>query len=580
MKLRDYQVDCLNAIKHNYALGVSRQLVVLPTGSGKMVIAANLPDALGIHPPMKVLFLVHRDELIQQAADKFKQYNPDLRVEIEKARMKADPDSDVVVASVQSIGRENSPRLTKFDPALFALIVIDECHHATARSYKTVLQHFGALKGHEIGDSAPLLVGITATPGRSDNIGLEEIFDQISFHRDIRSMIQDRWLVDIEAHRVWTDTDISGVTVRQGDFVVGKLEEAVNTPARNELVVKKYLELGNGLPALAFTVDIQHSKDLAQAFMDHGIEAFALSGKTPPEERRDALVRFQELRLPVITSCNVLSEGVDLPVSTVGLMARPTTSTLLFCQQVGRLLRPWPPPEHTGDVQYYKKHAKVLDFVDNSGRHSLINLPTIFGLRSMDLKGTPVTKALQEIEQLEARFQQIDLRACSSINEAKVVVEKVNLFQSPVIPEIVRKFSKFSWLGDTDSGYRLTLPDKTMLMVRENHLGQAEIWRLDRGTRAIVTVCPDLRTAFYKSDQLVPASQMGAVLTKARWRNDPPTEAQAYALYRWDRNLRSGFQTPKDLFTFMMRQYNSGNLGFTKGSVSSRISSLIPDRLR
>jgi hypothetical protein len=248
-------------------------------------------------------------------------------------------------------------------------------------------------------------------------------------------------------------------------------------------------------------------------------------------------------------------------------------------QQLGRVLRPWPAPEMTpGPGDYMKGSAQILDFVDSSGRHSLISLPTLFGLRGMNLKGKKVTEVLEEIEQLELKFPGIDVRGCASIDEARVTVETVNLFQPACIPAIVRKLSRFAWMGEGESAYRLSLPDRTTLIIRENHLGNAEIWRADRGTRAVIETHRNLQEAFCAADQLVPSSQIGAVMSTARWRNDPPTEAQAYALYRWDRSLRSGFKAPKDLFEFIYKQYELGVVAFTKGGISAKLSALMPTR--
>ena len=135
--LRDYQHECLQAIMAGYRAGVRRQLTCLPTGSGKTVIFAEFPRYFRMRNQM--LVLAHRAELLEQACDKIRRANPDLRIAVDQAGRIADPDCDVVVASVPTLGRRGSKRLQRLDPNRFFLVVVDEAHHATAATYKRVL---------------------------------------------------------------------------------------------------------------------------------------------------------------------------------------------------------------------------------------------------------------------------------------------------------------------------------------------------------------------------------------------------------------------------------------------------------
>src|SRR3990167_2421478 len=142
--LRPYQAECLREIHRNAGNGVRRQLVVLPTGSGKTVIFAQIPQST---PGKKTLVLAHREELLTQAAAKIRKSNPDLHIAIEQASIHASRRADVVVASVPTIGRPNSKRLIKLDPADFGTVICDEAHHSVALSYRHILNHFGILEG-------------------------------------------------------------------------------------------------------------------------------------------------------------------------------------------------------------------------------------------------------------------------------------------------------------------------------------------------------------------------------------------------------------------------------------------------
>ena len=167
--LRPYQEACLDSILKHYQEGVHQQLAVLATGTGKTVIAAQLPTKLKSVLPKKMLFIAHRTELIAQAVDKIKTWNPSLRVGVEMAEQRADVNDDVVVACVASIGRENSTRMDRLGWDNFDKIVIDEVHHVLGATYLKVLEDAGALQE----SNSKLLLGITATPRRR-NISREQ----------------------------------------------------------------------------------------------------------------------------------------------------------------------------------------------------------------------------------------------------------------------------------------------------------------------------------------------------------------------------------------------------------------------
>ena len=174
MGLRPYQSNCLEKIKYNKDQGIYRQLVAWCTGGGKTVLFAGLPDALNIKG--RVLVLVHREELATQAQDKIKHWNKNRTVGIEMGGTYSSDLDQIVVASVQTIARKGSKRLEKFKPQDFEAIVIDECHHGTSDSYITVLNHFKVFDpGNKI-----LVLGVTATPSRSDGQGLNKVFQTIT----------------------------------------------------------------------------------------------------------------------------------------------------------------------------------------------------------------------------------------------------------------------------------------------------------------------------------------------------------------------------------------------------------------
>jgi len=202
--LRPYQIEALQAISDAQRLGVRRQFVVLPTGTGKTVCFANLHKALDHPYPM--LVVAHREELLDQAAQKIQQSNPELSVSIEQGNNHAER-TDVVVASVATLGRADGRRIQRFERHYFNTVVVDEAHHAAAPTYRRVLDYF---------DSA-LRIGFTATPQRTDNARLTDVFEEVVFYRSIIDMIKEGWLSPLVGYRINSSVDIRSVRVVRGD---------------------------------------------------------------------------------------------------------------------------------------------------------------------------------------------------------------------------------------------------------------------------------------------------------------------------------------------------------------------------
>ncbi|KAG1054722.1 hypothetical protein G6F43_003278 [Rhizopus delemar] len=217
----------------------------------------------------KVLLLAHRQELLNQAYNQIKRYNPNLIVEIDQGKRVADYDNaDVIIASVPTLGRNNSKRIENLDPTLFKAILIDEAHHAVADSYLNILNYF---------NSPHLLVwGCSATVRRHDGLSLSDVFDKITFHIDFLDLIERGYLSPMKVTTVKTSVDLSHVRHSGADFALTQLSQAVNTSVRNEVIVsswRKYAAETGRQSTLAFAVDIQHTQDLCNAFRQQGIQA-------------------------------------------------------------------------------------------------------------------------------------------------------------------------------------------------------------------------------------------------------------------------------------------------------------------
>ncbi|MGI9951326.1 DEAD/DEAH box helicase [Moorellaceae bacterium AZ2] len=408
IKLRDYQQEAVDAVLDEYRNGVTRQLVVIPTGGGKTVVFAYIAKLLG-YP---TLVLAHRDELVRQAADKFEMVWPEASVGIVKAQEDDHQGRDVVVASVQTLSREE--RLSCFGPTRFGFLVVDEAHHAVTPTYLRVFDRLGFMAG----DAQKLLIGVTATGFRGDGIGLGRVFEKITFQRSIVALIRAGYLVDIKALAVHSQADIGAVKMRGGDFDEKELASILNSPMRNEIIVKAYLEHAAGRRTIAFTVDVQHAKDLAAVFRDCGVKAESVWGEMPYPERVKVLEKFSAGQIEVVTNCGVLTEGVDIPATDCIIMARPTTSRVLYMQMLGRGLRLYPG----------KEDCLVIDVCDNHGKHDALTLPTLFGV---DPARRGLLEALKKKEKKETTEYSPNARTAAAGGDLlplKTSVQEVDVF--------------------------------------------------------------------------------------------------------------------------------------------------------
>lgn len=359
LELRDYQTECLQAVSEGAESGVTRPLVALPTGSGKTIIFAYIIRSIG-EDGRRSLVLVHRDELLNQAEDKLLTVWPDADVGIVKAE-RNELDAQATIASVQTVCRES--RLKQLRDIQFDFLCTDEAHHAVAPTYRRI---YDAL----LGDDGQLHLGVTATPNRADRIGLGQVYERVVYEKSLIEMIRAGWLCNLRCVQIKTDISLDRVHTRGGDFAEGHLASVINTENRNELIVEAYRQHAFGRLALCFTVNVQHAHDLAHAFQEEGIKAVALSGRTPLEERRAALRRFHRREIDVICNCQLLTEGYDEPAIDSIILARPTKSSVLYTQMIGRGTRTFPG----------KTDCLILDVADIAGRHRIVQLPDLVGL--------------------------------------------------------------------------------------------------------------------------------------------------------------------------------------------------------
>lgn len=363
---RDYQQKCIDAVASAKHRGVQRPVVVLPTGAGKTVIFAHLAKLFReAFPSRKVVIIAHTDELVRQAARKVKAVAPNLRVGIVMAD-RHEIWADVIVASVQTLRQPG--RLA--DVKGVGLIVVDECHHAAAVSYKTILRHYGALPEEGAADptvngtSDVLAVGFTATLTRGDKAALAHVWQEVVFTRDIAFMIERGYLV--RPHGVSIEVpglDLSKVKTQNGDYQAKALSTAVVKAMVPELVARAYREHAADRPGVLFWPTVETAYAGAEAMRAQGFTCETIEGDMPRDERRLFLKRAAEGDLQTLSSCMVLTEGFDNPRMSCAVIARPTRHGHMYQQMVGRVLRPDP---GSGKID-----ALVIDTVGAGKQHTL-----------------------------------------------------------------------------------------------------------------------------------------------------------------------------------------------------------------
>ena len=537
MKLRNYQEKAIENIRSHYDKGTNKQVIVLATGLGKTIIFSHLISQLVKETGKKALIIAHREELLKQAQDKLYKIDPGLKTGIEKAGEHTPDDADVVIASVPTLGRKDSTRMQKFDPKDFCIAVTDEAHHSSANTYKEVFKNFGVLKNESDWNKDLLLLGVTATPSRNDNQGIDEIYDKVTYTYGIIPAIEDGWLARIKAYRINTTTDLAGVGSTAGDYNVGELSERVNNEDRNGLVVATYKNLLDGKKALCFAVDIAHGEELTKRFKEEDIKAELVTGRTPRKERAGMLERFKTGETKVMVNCMVLTEGFDEPTIEAILMARPTKSGILFQQMIGRGTRK---DEETG-----KEEVIVVDFNDNTYKHTLKTIASLLGLdKSIDFKGQDILLFKKKLEKLVELDPTNDLEDLD-INKIDYAIEEVDILSGLQIPSEIAIFTSNEWHKYLKDTYRLNMGDHQWLEIKYDIAGEYSVSEhqydkeIFRTKSKLLGNKSTLKEAVEASDTFLKFTypdRMKLVSTKAGWRKQKPSDAQVELLKKFGVN--------------------------------------------
>jgi superfamily II DNA or RNA helicase len=449
--IRPYQQQAIRSTIKDWKGGEDKLLLAMATGTGKTFTAVEFIKEFKKEvnkDNFRTLWGTHTEELIEQSSiallaeldlmpydkltstivyngglleilrshEKGNIYN-DERLNLIAANIgvvKADLfqiDKPIVVASMQTLWR----RLDKIGTNHFDLVVADECHLFGAKTFNKSLEHFQPL----------LRFGLSATPYRQDGMLLGDIFDKITFEYPIDVAIREGYLCEIDAVRVKTDISLDQVRTTAGELNQGDLEVVINTPERNKLIVEKYKQFASGRQFIAFCNNVQHAMDLNATFTEAGVNTnFVVGDKKLTTDRKGIIADFKAGKYVGLVNVAVLTAGFDHPNTGCIIMASPTKSINKYLQQIGRGTR----LKDEAYVSRFKQNCIVLDFLDSTRRHRLVNTFTLDKAKRIE------DKTFMTTEQKEGYIAKRDATAVILQQDKD---SKVNLLKLPK-PKIIK----------------------------------------------------------------------------------------------------------------------------------------------
>lgn len=386
MKLRNYQLEAIDAVRKHWANERTPAAVVLPTGAGKTVVFSALAQQLESEGK-RVLVLAHREELIFQTVAKLKAVGCQ-SVGVVKAQTN-ETWARIVVATTQTLYNERRLRMI----GGVDVVVYDEMHHAASKRNRQLLRDLGVFDGR------CLAVGFTATFIRSDKERLADDWTVV-MQRDVAWAVEHGFLTDIVAHSIRVpDLDLSKVKTKAGgDFADGDLGDSMEASSASTIIPQAWRKYADGQPTILFAPTVSSAMQLTDGLTDAGIRAEAVFGHTPTSERNAVYDRIRNGQTQILSSVGVLTEGFDIPAISCAIMARPTKSKGLWQQMAGRALRLFPG----------KDTAVLLDITGDVENHNLASITDLRNRPREDEDRKPSTPMC-------SCFEQMSLSCCSDM---------------------------------------------------------------------------------------------------------------------------------------------------------------------
>ena len=347
---RGAQIEALYSLEKSREEGFDKGLVVAATGIGKTYLSAF--DSAKYN---KILFVAHREEIIKQAAQSFKNVRSSDDIGFFYSNQK-DTKNSFIFALVQTLGKEQYLNEEYFSKDYFDYIIVDEFHHAVSSNYKKIIDYF----------IPKFLLGLTATPERLDSKDVFALCDyNMVYEVRLKDAINKGWLVPFRYYGIYDETvNYEHIDYKNGKYDDKQLEEALMLNKRGEVILNHYLKY-NSKRAIGFCASRHHAEYMAKIFNENNIPSAAVySGEKGEysEERNIALSKLTSGELKVIFSVDMFNEGLDVPAIDMVMFLRPTQSPTIFLQQLGRGLRKFKD----------KKYLNVLDFIGNYKKANLV----------------------------------------------------------------------------------------------------------------------------------------------------------------------------------------------------------------
>jgi superfamily II DNA or RNA helicase len=508
--LRDYQKESVDRFFDRLNHHVKRQLIVLPPAAGKTIIAAAISKQYfhQVNDKAPILFLAHRDEILKQTERKIKYVWEEVSIGRVKGK-ENNQNATVILASTQTLIRGR-------DIIRPSLIIYDEAQHALSKGSQQLLMELGCFQA-----DGPPLIGITATPYRSDHMGLGDVFQEIVYKKTIMDLILAGYLCEIRGKKVVVkDLHFTNMPVENGDFDQNYLGEVMSDNHVVQTVVKAYLEQASHLKTIVFAVNKKQTYEIVEQMKRQGIKVTGIDSSIPENKRAEILKQFEKGEYRVLVNCSLLIEGYDQPDVSCVLIARPTRSKSLYTQMVGRGLRLHPS----------KEFCLILDVVGSLEDSKLIT--------SYDLFQTQEKEPSKKRNQSYVRRKNIDF------------VQNVEAVTDPIVTydelKLLHYNSRYRWIKLSDQSYFLSIGGKKAVYLIEEDSGRW--WSLfENDDKRIFPLYHDSLAIEYAqgiAEVFVKEIESPLITMDAKWRQQPisPTQKKLLRKYnlKFDSNWTKG----------------------------------------
>ncbi len=421
------QKEILEKLSHTRKIGNTRGLVVAATGTGKTYLAAmdlyNFYYKENNKKELKFLFIAHREELLENALNTFS-----VILEMKKSEFgriyggKRELKNNMVFASIQSLNNHYQ----KFSEDMFDYIIVDEFHHAAADTYKKIIGHFNPV----------FLLGLTATPERMDGKDIMEIcnYNLVGEMRLKKAMEQDL-ISPFHYFGVDDTVDYSKILYKNGKYDETQLTDSLNINLRTEYIVSKIEKFGfdgQEMRAVAYCQNIEHALYMKNSLSEYGYITDVLTSKTNSTDRSKILKRFENNEIEILCVVDILNEGIDIPDINLLLFLRPTLSSTVFIQQLGRGLR----------KSSTKSFVTVIDFIGNHKKDYIITKVFSEEINSRSFLYDRKEKVIHEIQNQFSNIPGASYIELDRICQERIIdkIEKINFNSKSFLKDAYQEY--------------------------------------------------------------------------------------------------------------------------------------------